>query len=411
MEAGREQQIEHEEQISDDSFDEIVNLAARLRESTGEDLDDSAVLAVAEATGAPVAYVRLALRSLPVEENATPLERVKSSFLAFDQATRRYIASSVLATALGLLLTLSNAVGDASGLSGTLAILTIIGMAWNCAVARDAKTATLAGGLGAGVAFVMTTLFTFLVGLVPGISNNGPAPGFILLFIPMGAAAGFLSSLIGGPIRRMLGLRDPANERQELLNQLLEIQDRLKSDEKFVTFLSLDVVGSTKMKTENDALSVEYTFNEYHKYVATIAAKHRGRVHSTAGDGVTVAFESPADAYASGRAMMAGLFEFNAFRNKLTKPIELRGGIHTGSVLAPGKDVKSVNFAHVIDIAAHLQKASPVGCLAVSDQTAAYLPGGKEGVGGEQVTAQDVTGVVWRPRSRVVASALAEPQQ
>ena len=391
--------------LSDDSIQEVVMLARRIRQSTGGELDDSAILAVAEATGAPVGYVRLAVRSLPEERTGTPLDKARSAFFAFDTTTRRYAMAGVLATFIGLLLTLAHSLGDVSGFSGTLAIIGIVGAAWNCAVARNARTAAAAGAFAAGLAFLMMTLFTFLLGMLPAVPSSGPIPGFILLFIPAGALVGLGAYGVVSWVRSKLGLKDPAKERHELLGQLLEIQDRLRSDEKFVTFLSTDIVGSTRIKAESDPLSVEFTFNEYHKFVEAVAYKHGGRVHSTAGDGVTVVFDEPKRAFAAGRALMAGLFEFNAFRNRLTKPIELRAGLHTGSVLAPGQDIKSVNFAHVIDIAAHLQKACPIGCLAVSDTTAFYLPGGKDSVGTEFIEAQDVKGVVWRPKSHVPPSA------
>ncbi len=381
-------------------------LARRIRESTGGELDDSAILAVAEATGAPADYVRLAIQAMPVEKSDTPFDRVRNAFLAFDHDMRRYAMAGVLSTVIGLLVTLANLFGDDSGLGWTLAILLILGAVWNCAVARSIKAAMLAGTIVGGLSFLMVTVFTFLMGLFPAIPSNGPDAGFILLFIGVGAVGGLLSNVFGGVLRRKLGLRDPALERQQLLHQLLEIQDRLKSDEKFVTFLSVDIVGSTRLKAESDPLSIEFTFNEYHKFVESIAYRHGGRVHSTAGDGVTVAFDEPQHAYAAGRSLMAGLFEFNAFRNRIGKPIELRGGLHTGSVLAPGQDIKSVNFAHVIDIAAHMQKTAPVGCLAVSDATATYIPGGKSVIGSEVVETQNVRGTIWRPKSKVTPQAV-----
>lgn len=392
--------------ISDDSIKEVVLLARRLRESAGGELDDSAILAVAEATGAPVDYVRLAVQSLPEERAANPVHRVKASFLAFDHDVRRYVMSGIMAVAVGLLLTISVLLGDTSGFAGTLAILAMFAAAWNCAVSRSPKAAVFAGMISAGLGFLMVTLFTFLFGLLPQVPSSGPSPAFILLFLPAGALVGALSYAVGGWVRKLLGLRDPAQERQELLHQLLEIQNRLRSDEKFVTFLSVDIVGSTRIKAESDPLSVEFTFNEYHKFVEAVAFRHSGRVHSTAGDGVTVAFDDPKHAYSAGRALLAGLFEFNAFRNKLGRAIEIRAGLHTGSVLAPGQDIKSVNFAHVIDVAAHMQKVSPVGCLVVSEATATYIPGGRSAVGEETVETQDVRGIVWRPRSHIEPSAV-----
>lgn len=392
--------------LNDDSIQEVVMLARRIRESTGGDLDDSAILAVAEATGAPVDYVRLAIQAMPVEKSDTPFDRIRSSFLAFDHDMRRYAIAGVCATFLGILISLSTIFGDASGLGWTLAILVMIGALWNCLVARSIRAAMLAGLIAAGLGFLMVTVFTFILGMFPAIPSNGPDGAFILLFMPVGAVGGLLANTVGGWFRKKLGLRDPAVERQQLLHQLLELQDKLKSDERFVTFLSIDIVGSTRLKAESDPLSIEFTFNEYHRYVEAMANRHGGRVHSTAGDGVTVVFEEPQNAYSAARALMAGLFEFNAFRNKIGKPIELRGGLHTGSVLAPGQDVRSVNFAHVIDIAAHMQKVAPVGCLAVSDATATYIPGGKATIGSESVEAQDVRGTVWRPRSKVSPAAI-----
>ena len=62
-------------------------------------------------------------------------------------------------------------------------------------------------------------------------------------------------------------------ERQELLKQLVDIQDKLRSGEQEVSFLSVDIVGSTRMKQMADPLSVEFTFTEYHKFVEMIARR------------------------------------------------------------------------------------------------------------------------------------------
>ena len=393
-------------EMSDDSLQEVVMLARRLRESSGEDLDDAAILAVAEATGAPVDYVRLAVQVLPEEESRAPISRIKASFLAFDQNTRRYTMSGVLATASAMAIALGSAFHDSSGFAGTLALVLGVAAAWNCAIAKDRRSAAFAGAIFGGLGFMMTTLFMLLVSMFPVISLRGPAPMLLIPITLASALGGLVAHSLGNRFRKRLGLKDPAAERQDLLHQLLEIQDQLKSDERVATFLSVDIVGSTKIKAHSDPLSVEFTFNEYHKFVESVALKSGGRIHSTAGDGVIVVFDDPQRAYAAGRALMAGLFEFNAYRNRLDEPIELRGGMHTGSVLAPGQDIKSVNFAHVIDIAAHLQKASPVGCLAVSDQTSAYIPGGKDSIGGETVEAHDVFGVIWRPRNTVRPAAI-----
>ena len=66
--------------------------------------------------------------------------------------------------------------------------------------------------------------------------------------------------------------------------------------------------------------------------------------------------------------------------------------------------------AHVIDVAAHLQKVCPPGGIAVSDAAALHLPGGPASVGVEKVRAADVAGTIWLPKHAVRAlSDSAQP--
>jgi class 3 adenylate cyclase len=374
----------------DNTVHEIRVLADRLRVQYGG-LDDEAILAVSEATGVPADYVRLAVRDVPAERRQTFMERVRSSFLAFDPDVRRYTMAGVLATGFGLFAAIAGAIQDSSGFMMTLAMVLAAGGLWNAAVSRLPRVGLGAGALFGGVGFVFMTFFRFV-------------------FIAVGAFAGLVGQRLLDVNRKKLGIRDPASERRELLEQLQNIQEKLKSDERFVTFLSVDVVGSTRLKAEADPLTAEFTFNEYHRYVQAVAERHGGRVHSTAGDGVTCVFEDPQQAFSAGRALLAGLFEFNAFRNKLSRPMELRGGVHTGNVHAPGADLVQVNFAHVIDVAAHLQKAVEPGALAVSEETARYLPGGFTAVGEDRVQVEGLEAAVWKPRAKIAlpeAAALA----
>jgi class 3 adenylate cyclase len=108
--------------------------------------------------------------------------------------------------------------------------------------------------------------------------------------------------------------------------------------------------------------------------------------------------------------MQVGIIELNTFRNKIGKPIVLRCGIHTGDVVAPdARDVTSVNFAHVIDIAAHLQKVCPEGAVVVSQESALHIPGGPSIVGSDKVEADGVPGLIWRPKTRTPMAAAAPP--
>jgi class 3 adenylate cyclase len=391
-------------QLTDDGVQQMLLLAERLRESSGGVLDDAAILAVSEATGAPPEYVRLAVKLRHPEKEALG-DRVRNSFLTLEPDTRRYVAAAGTATGLGVVEGLSRwfqvadrwnqPVGSAAlQLVQVIAILLITGAIYNLAVSKDSKIAAFAGALFGGLSCTVFVIVCTIL-QVPNTASYWLVP-----LAGLGALGGLFMHKIVDAYRGRLGLNDPVRERQELLKQLVDIQDRLRSGEQAISFLSCDIVGSTRMKQMSDSLSVEFTFTEYHKFVEMIARRYGGRVHSTAGDGITLAFDSPSQAFGAARTIQTGIIELNTFRNKIGVPIVLRCGIHTGKVMAPdASDVTTINFAEVIDISAHLQKACPPGGIVVSDTTAAALPGGPAAVGSEKVITDSMAGYVWLPKS------------
>ncbi len=393
------------ENLGDEEIQQMLALASRLREMRGGELDDDAILAVAEATGAPVSYVRLAVHHVPKpDEKLSFVQSVKRSFLAYSPDVRRWVTSAVLGLGAGVFWYLAGTPRpDNSGLPEVLSATIVLLGLYNCSLARSHKTALLAGALLGAVSQVTVSLFAYVAGLFMGPTwSQGPEVFTYLAITLAFALMGGSSAYLVDRFRKRLGLSDPNQDRHVLLQQLLDIQTKLRSDEQNATFLSLDIVGSTRIKSTADPLAVEFTFNEYHRFVESLVNKHGGQIHSTAGDGVTAVFDSSPSAYSAGKAVLAGLFEFNSMRNELGEPIRLRGGIHSGIVLAPGKDSTAVNFAHVIDVAAHLQKLAPEGALVVSRAAASPL-GGLGAVSAEHVKFDDVDGAVWRPKTKVSA--------
>ncbi len=387
----------------EDEIAEMLILAARLKEAHGGELDDSAIDAVSEATGTPVEYVRLALNS--VQTKQTPIQRIRNGILTLDPDVRRYVTCSWLAAIAGLCTATAKTFGDRSSILGIITMLLVLGAVWNCTRAKDVRVASLSGAIFGGLWFILSAAFLAIISIFL-TTPAGASPFLMFAYIAGGALAGGLSKGLLSRNLSKLGLRDPVEDRQELLQQLVDLQDKLRSGEQSLSFLSLDIVGSTKMKQVSDPLSVEFTFNEYHRYVETIVRKHGGNIHSTAGDGITCAFDSPQEAFVAARSIQSGLFELNTHRNKLGMPIRLRAAIHHGTVLAPDSNVQNVNFAHVIDIAAHLQKVCPEGCVAVSETAAKLVSGGAGAIGADIVTAQEVSAFVWKPKLRVEAFAL-----
>jgi class 3 adenylate cyclase len=392
--------------MSDDGVQQMLELAERLRASNGGDLDEAAIQAVAEATNAPIEYVRLALRIRGEKKKKNFFGLMKTELRGIDPDVRRYVSSGLVGTGIALSAALQSVlIRSFEGVLGVVAILLFTLGAYMVATAKDARAAAINGAIISGFGFLMFSIFSAVM------PRAGVVEAFTIIPITIGAAIGsVLLNFIVSKNRGRLGLKDPVVERQKLLQQLVDLQTKLKSGEQNVTFLSVDIVGSTQMKALADPLSIEYTFNEYHQFVDRIVRKHGGRIHSTAGDGMTCAFDTSSQAFSAAKNIQAGMIELNTFGNKTGIPLVLRAGIHTGDVVTPKPgDIVSLNFAHVIDMAAHLQKVAPAGGIAVSEDAAKSIPGGSAAVGMDRVEVQGIQGFVWLPKLAATTPTISSP--
>jgi len=265
-------------ELTEDGVQQMLDLAERLRAASGGELDDAAILAVSEATGAPVEYVRLAIRLRPEEKKKSFAHRVRSEYLGLDPEVRRYVIGGLIGTGMALISVLStrlSSVGSRSfdGVLGVLQIVLATIAIYFASTSKDSRSAAIVGAIASGVGFTMFTIFKAV-----GLTNAAVEPTLLIPITIAGALAGLVANKLVAQNRKKLGLKDPLQERHELLRQLVELQDKLRSGEQAITFLSLDIVGSTKMKEHADPLSIEYTFNEYHQFVDRIARKYGGRV-------------------------------------------------------------------------------------------------------------------------------------
>ncbi|MCE9559070.1 MAG: adenylate/guanylate cyclase domain-containing protein [Armatimonadetes bacterium] len=389
------------------NLEDLHTLVSRLRATSGNDIDDQTIEAISEATGALPEYVRVALLNTGTQEKGKT--NFRDYYMSLDPAMRRYVGAAVLASVAGFAQAISHNRWDFSGLFGIFTLVAIFVAIWNAVNAPNRRIATLSGIIFGGLSFFGMAVFVALAGMLqrfmPGPITPVNGPMMILLWSALGGGVANLAYGIFAKTSNKLGLKSEKENRQELLSQLMELQTKLRSNEQEMCFVSLDIVGSTAMKTNSDALAVEFTFNEYHKYVEQIVVKQGGRIHSTAGDGVTCAFETPAKAFAASRQIQAGLFELNLHRNKLGTPIRLRAGIHFGKVVSPDGTVENVNFSEVIDIAAHLQKACPEGGIVISNEASRLVPD-PNAFSSEIMKVDTVMARVWRPRHTIEASTL-----
>lgn len=77
--------------LNDDAVEEMLALAERLRASNGGQLDELAIQAVAEATGAPTEYVRLVVKVRAEKERRGLVSNMRAQYLSLDP---KFVATS-----------------------------------------------------------------------------------------------------------------------------------------------------------------------------------------------------------------------------------------------------------------------------------------------------------------------------
>jgi class 3 adenylate cyclase len=183
------------------------------------------------------------------------------------------------------------------------------------------------------------------------------------------SCAGYLGAVVQSRAIKETNLQ--RNDQATLLAEMVRIQWKLSNEVATMCVMVVDAAKSSEMKADADPLAVEYVFREYQEWIEAISVQRGGRVHSTAGDGAVVAFNSSGLALSAARKIQTDVFQFNKDVNRLSQPFRLRIGLHSGEIAG---DIHQVQFTEVIDIAAHIESVCPVGGIAVTDEVAQSLP-------------------------------------
>jgi adenylate cyclase len=133
-----------------------------------------------------------------------------------------------------------------------------------------------------------------------------------------------------------------------------EIERRLSN------ILSADVVGYSRLMGADEAGTLAL-LNEYKAVMLELIAQHRGRLVSTAGDGVLAEFPSSVMAVQTAIDVQRQLFE----RNQKLEPdrqMWFRIGINLGDVIVERDDI----FGDDVNIAARLQSLAEPGGVLIS---------------------------------------------
>jgi class 3 adenylate cyclase len=255
----------------------------------------------------------------------------------------------------------------------------------------------LGQGLLGLLSFAMHIAYGFFVERVPraialGLSTS--LAGWLVNFVPVGpfgptyatqqstltttavvsfvmvalCVIGALGAQVQQRARQDQNLR--ANDPASILAEMLRIQWQLSVEDTTVCIMVVDAAKSSEMKATADPLAVEYSFREYQQWLEEIGSEYRGRVHSTAGDGAVIAFSNCLDAYLASRRIQTDVDRFNREDNRLPLPFRLRIGLHVDEVAG---ELSQVQFAEVIDVAAHVEARSLVGGIAASEDVVNQL--------------------------------------
>ena len=178
-------------------------------------------------------------------------------------------------------------------------------------------------------------------------------------------------------------------DRLSLLRQYSEAQKTLSKGQRHLAFLSIDVVGSTAMKRNEDKLLIEHAFVEYRKFVERILrANNMWKVAYTP-DGTMAAFYTEGDAVNAAKQLLNELPWFNEGVHKLKTPFSVRCGVNAGEVIFPDEKTVEQITDFVIDLAGHMQKYAAPNALWLAKEVLDILP---EKNGFRLVATQEVDG-------------------
>jgi serine/threonine protein kinase/class 3 adenylate cyclase len=213
-------------------------------------------------------------------------------------------------------------------------------------------------------------------------------------------------SVQSGSSTRGAAPEQAVQNRLALLREYSESQNRLYAGKQHLAFLSVDIVGSTKMKQGEDKLVVEHAFVEYRKFLERILKTHNVWKFASTPDGTMAAFQKADDAVCAAQAVLKELDWFNDGVHRLRSRFSVRCGVNVGEVIfPPDKNLEEITD-EVIDVAGHMQKYATADSLWVAKDALKEVadPAGFHMIEDRQV--DNRTAFEWRkPGNSAAASA------
>jgi class 3 adenylate cyclase len=155
-------------------------------------------------------------------------------------------------------------------------------------------------------------------------------------------------------------------DHQELLRIFAETKRKLDALGRDLAFLSVDIVGSTQMKQNEEPAAIQHDFIEYRKMVERVFARCRMLKAAWTPDGVMACFPSVNDAVQAGKDIIRELGLFNRTVKLIKTDFSVRCGVNAGFVYFDETTPLETMADRVIDVAGHMQKYADPNTVAVA---------------------------------------------
>jgi class 3 adenylate cyclase len=141
-----------------------------------------------------------------------------------------------------------------------------------------------------------------------------------------------------------------------MLREYAEAKKFLFQEKRHLSFLAIDVVGSTKMKIGEDKLVIEHAFAEYKRFIERILSANNAWKVAWTPDGIMCAFFSVNEAVRAGQEVISQLPWFNDGVHQLRTKFHVRCGVNSGDVVFPEEKNMEEVSDEAVDVAGHMQK-------------------------------------------------------
>jgi class 3 adenylate cyclase len=182
----------------------------------------------------------------------------------------------------------------------------------------------------------------------------------------------------------------------DLVKAKMRMEEHIDKMKQEMTYLVLDIAGSTRLKEGVSPERVMVSFAGFHKVVDRAVKAQGGQPFHDEGDGKIMRFSRAIDAVRAAREISEKLDDFNEKGNKIGVPITVRMGLHTGMSLIDDKIDHHRVADRVLDVACHLEKYGVPGEIHLSQESV-------EAAGLDKAQVEELG---WREKSGVTAYKL-----